>query len=173
MDIYRYFHPHHNPRLFSTALRQQELSELEQAAAELRKALERARLRTERSPAGRILPSHFVDLIKAVRFIEDSLQTLCDAHEGDSTDVLTELVDERSGLRGWEAWTRIVMEQLASEAQGGESKNKGGSSVSSAVNFGSTASPTVVGATVGASGVGEQRKAEEGSALTRVKVLPG
>ncbi|MCB0329517.1 MAG: hypothetical protein KDD70_07635 [Bdellovibrionales bacterium] len=115
MDIYRYFHPHHNPRLFSTPLRQQELSELEQASSELRKALERARLRTERAPAGRILPSHFDDLLKAVRFLESSLQTLCDAHEGDSTDVLEELVEERVSLRGWEAWTRIVMEQLASE----------------------------------------------------------
>lgn len=115
MDIYRYFHPHHNPRLFSTPLRQQELSELEQAASELRKALERARLRTERAPAGRILPSHFTDLLKAVAFLESSLQTLCDAHEGDESYVLEELVEERAGLRGWEAWTRIVMEQLASE----------------------------------------------------------
>ena len=115
MDIYRYFHPHHNPRLFSTPLRQQELSELEQAASELRKALERARLRTERAPAGRILPSHFTDLLKAISFLESSLQTLCDAHEGDEPLVLEELVEERAGLRGWEAWTRIVMEQLASE----------------------------------------------------------
>ncbi len=115
MDIYRYFHPHHNPRLFSTPLRQQELSELEQAASELRKALERAKLRTERAAAQRILPSHFTDLLKAVRFVENSLQTLCDAHDGDEGAVLNELVQERSGLRGWEAWTSIVMEQLASE----------------------------------------------------------
>jgi type II secretory pathway pseudopilin PulG len=115
MDIYRYFHPHHNPRLFSTPLRQQELSELEQAAAELRKALERARLRTERAPAGRILPNHFEDLLKAVGFLESSLQTLCDAHDGDDPNVLEELVEERLGLRGWEGWTRIVKEQLASE----------------------------------------------------------
>ena len=115
MDIYRYFHPHHNPRLFSTPLRQQELSELEQASSELRKALERARLRTERGTPSRILPSHFDDLLKAVKFIESSLQTLCDAHEGDTLEILNELVAERSGLRGWETWARIVTEQLASE----------------------------------------------------------
>lgn len=113
MDIYRYFHPHHNPRLFSTPLRQQELSELEQAAAELKKALERARLRTERAPAGLILPSHFTDLLKAIRFIESSLQTLCDAHDGDDLSTLEDIVQERSGMRGWEAWTSIVNEQLA------------------------------------------------------------
>lgn len=115
MDIYRYFHPHHNPRLFSTPLRQQELSELEQASSELRKALERARLRTERGTPSRILPSHFDDLLKAVKFIESSLQTLCDAHEGDTLEILNELVAERRGLRGWETWARIVTEQLASE----------------------------------------------------------
>lgn len=117
MDIYRYFHPHHNPRLFSTPLRQQELSELEQAASELRKAIQRAKLRVERVQTGRILPSHFIDLIKAVTFLENSLQTLCDAHDGDSPETLKELIEERSGLRSWEGWTSIVREQLASEQE--------------------------------------------------------
>ena len=112
MDIYRYFHPHHNPRLFSTPLRQQELSELEQAAAELRKAIERARLRVERAQRGRILPSHFTDLIKAVTFLENSLQVLSDAHDGDAPEILQELIQERNNLRGWEGWTSIVQEQL-------------------------------------------------------------
>lgn len=46
MDLFRYFHPHHNPRLRSKALRAQELGELELAALELQRALERARVRT-------------------------------------------------------------------------------------------------------------------------------
>ncbi|MCB0333572.1 MAG: hypothetical protein KDD55_08745 [Bdellovibrionales bacterium] len=112
MDIYRFFHPHHNPRLHSTPVRQQELSELEQAASELRKALDRARQRTLRAPAHRILPSHFVDIIKAMRFVEASLQTLSDAHEGDEQRALKDLVVERSSLSGWEAWTSLVKEQL-------------------------------------------------------------
>lgn len=113
MDIYRFFHPHHNPRLHSTPLRQQELSELEQAASELRKALERAQSRTMRKPAGAILPGHFADIIKAMRFVEYSLQTLCDAHPGDPQSVLLDLVNERSGFSGWEAWTSLLKEQLA------------------------------------------------------------
>ena len=112
MDIYRFFHPHHNPRLHSTPLRQQELSELEQAASELRKALERAKSRTTKKTVGAILPDHFNDIIKAMRFVEYSLQTLCDAHPGDHLQVLNDLVNERSSLAGWEAWTNLLHEQL-------------------------------------------------------------
>ncbi len=113
MDIYRYFHPHHNPRLHSTPLREQELNELEQAAAELKKALERAQMRTERAKnRNKILPCHFTDMIKAMRFVESSLQTLCDAHEGDEKSDLHDLVEERSILQGWQTWTRLLQEQL-------------------------------------------------------------
>lgn len=113
MDVYRYFHPHHNPRLYSTPLRQQELSELEQAAAELRKAIERAQQRTIRKAPKPIMPSHFTDMIKAMYFVERSLQTLCDAHEGDSEAETRELIAERSELSGWEAWTKLFEEQLS------------------------------------------------------------
>lgn len=112
MDIYRFFHPHHNPRLHSTPLRQQELSELEQAGAELLKALDRARQRTTRKPVAPILPQHFSDVIKAMRFVVNSLETLCDAHPGDSPQVLMDLIHERSEFSGWEAWTALVQEQL-------------------------------------------------------------
>ena len=113
MDIYRFFHPHHNPRLHSTPLRQQELSELEQAASELRKALERARNRCERKPIAPIMHQHFTDLLKAIRFVELSLQTLCDSHPGDDLDMLSELIRERSQMKGWEAWTRLLEEQVS------------------------------------------------------------
>ena len=115
MDIYRFFHPHHNPRLHSTPLRQQELSELEQAASELRKALERAQQRTNRRPSPPIMSEHFVDLIKAMRFVEYSLQTLCDAHQGDGRRALADLIQERSSFSGWETWTALLREQLAGE----------------------------------------------------------
>lgn len=113
MDIYRFFHPHHNPRLYSTRLRQQELSELEQAASQLRKAVERARQRTLRQTVPPILPEHFTDLLKALRFVEASLETLCDAHPGDSEAEMRELVAERSAFRGWESWAALVEEQLS------------------------------------------------------------
>jgi hypothetical protein len=115
MDIYRFFHPHHNPRLHRTALRMQELSELEQATSELRKALERAQQRTTRKAAPPIMPQHFTDLIKAIRFIEYSLQTICDAHPGDSEQDLTDLINERSGFTGWDSWTTLLSEQLLSK----------------------------------------------------------
>jgi hypothetical protein len=108
MDIYRFFHPHHNPRLVNTALRYTELSELLQAAVELRKALERAQQRTSRQPIPPILSEHFADIIKAERFIEESLQTLCEVHPGDSEGELQGLASERSSSSGWEAWTKNV-----------------------------------------------------------------
>lgn len=118
LDIYRFFHPHHNPRLHSTPLRQQELSELEQAASELRKALERAQSRTARRQAGLILPGHFDDILKAMRFVEYSMQTLCDAHPGDEKQTILDLINERSDLSGWEAWTNLLREQVSYSAEG-------------------------------------------------------
>lgn len=60
------------------------------------------------------MSEHFADIIKAMRFVERSLQTLCDAHHGDSPQVLRELMRERSELNGWEAWTALLREQLHS-----------------------------------------------------------
>jgi hypothetical protein len=116
MDIYRFFHPHHNPRLHNTPLRQQELGELVQAAAELRKALDRARKRTERRSAGPIATEHFSEILKAARFLETSLQSLVDVHPGDSEDTMRALIEERSGSSGWDAWTALAREQLATTA---------------------------------------------------------
>lgn len=112
MDIYRFFHPHHNPRLHSTPVRQQELGELEQAAAELRKSLERAKKRAERRPSPPILPEHYTDIIKAARFVEVSLRTLYAAHPGDSKMTLLDIIAERSEFAGWESWASLLREQL-------------------------------------------------------------
>ncbi len=114
MDIYRFFHPHHDPRLYSTPLRQQELSELEQAASELLKAIDRAKKRMKRKTKPPIMPEHFTDLEKAMRFVQASLQTLCDAHPGDAIEDLEDLVHERSGFVGWDGWSSLVHEQIAS-----------------------------------------------------------
>jgi len=112
MDIYRYFHPHHNPRLNSTPLRQVELVELEQASSELKKALIRARSRLEKGTTPPLLPSHMSEVIKAIDFVVNSLQTLCDAHPGDSEEELKRIVEERSPLSGWETWASLLEEQL-------------------------------------------------------------
>jgi hypothetical protein len=112
MDLYRFFHPHHNPRLNTTPIRYAELSELLQATTELRKALERGQHRTSKAPCPPILPEHFVDAIKAARFLEAALQAISEAHPGDSKEVLQEVVRERSSSSGWDAWTRSVQETL-------------------------------------------------------------
>lgn len=113
MDIYRFFHPHHNPRLHSTPLRQQEISELEQAAGELLKAIERAQQRTKRRAIPPIFPEHFTDILKALRFVVTSLQTLNDAHPGDSEEAVNEMIHEREGMSGWEQWINLVSEQVS------------------------------------------------------------
>lgn len=117
VDIYRFFHPHHNPRLHCTSLRQQEVSELEQCAAELRKALERARRRVKRNPKPPVFPEHFDDTIRAMIFVERSLQTLCDAHSGDMPEELMELINERAGSVGWDTWTSLLREQLTIDSE--------------------------------------------------------
>lgn len=116
MDIYRFFHPHHNPRLHSTPLRQQELGELEQAASELLKALERASKRVGRKPVAPILPQHFQEVIKAMRFVMSSMEAISDAHPGDSEEDLQDLISERKELKGWEGWTALLREQLSAES---------------------------------------------------------
>jgi len=115
MDIYRFFHPHHNPRLYRTGLRLQELNELEHAASELRKAIERAQQITDRQPCPPILTEHFTDLIKAMRYVETSLQTLMEAHPGDSMNERTALISERESMTGWENWTRTHEESIVRE----------------------------------------------------------
>lgn len=113
MDIYWFFHPHHNPRLHNTPLRQQELGELEQAGAELLKSIMRAKHRTERNPVDPIEASHFDEVILAARFIVDSLKRLADAHPGDDKFALIDLMKERSKFSGWEAWSTLVKEQVS------------------------------------------------------------
>jgi hypothetical protein len=112
MDLYRFFHPHHNPRLNTTPIRYTELSELLQASTELRKALERGQHRTAKAPCAPILPEHFADAIRAARFVEDALRAISEAHPGDSEEVLAEVMRERSSTTGWDAWTRNVQEML-------------------------------------------------------------
>lgn len=112
MDLYRYFHPHHNPRLRSHALRLQELGELEQAALELRNALKRAEIRSDAATVGGIRADHFSELVTALDYVIESLGTLSDAHPGDSTEVMFEMLKERKDAPGWESWCRLLQQRL-------------------------------------------------------------
>ncbi len=112
MELYRYFHPHHNPRLRSTQLRLQELSELEQAATELRNALKRAEVRAENAPVGGITGEHFSQIQVALDYVVESLNTLCQAHPGDEDRTLISMLEERKNAPGWENWSRLLSQRL-------------------------------------------------------------
>jgi len=112
MDLYRYFHPHHNPRLRNVPVRLQELAELEQSASELRKALKRAEIRTENSPIGGIRKEHFSEILVALDYIVESLETLREAHPGDSQRTMLQILKERENSPGWENWARLLHQRL-------------------------------------------------------------
>lgn len=112
MDIYRYFHPHFNPRLRSIALRQQELNELEQGAIELKRALERADTRFQNTQPTSFGLSPLGEAIESLNYVCDKLSGLSRAHPGDGPNALEQLAEERSAAPGWESWVRLVRERL-------------------------------------------------------------
>ena len=113
MDLYRYFHPHHNPRLRSSSLRLQEICELRQAAEELRRALDRAEIRSETAPVEPIEKEHFTEINLAISYVVDSLEALEKAHPGDDIGELDNLLKERADAPGWETWSRLLRQRLA------------------------------------------------------------
>ena len=40
------------------------------------------------------------------------MKTLCEAHAGDSPEVMLNIIKERSELRGWSHWAGLLREQL-------------------------------------------------------------
>jgi len=112
MDLYRYFHPHYNPRLRSTAVRLQELSELEQASIELRKAVHRALVRAKDKEVGGIKEDHFNQILVALDYVVESLGTLSQAHPGDDLETMMQLLEERKDCPGWENWARLLEQRL-------------------------------------------------------------
>jgi len=131
MDLYRYFHPHHNPRLRKEPLRLQELSELEQAASELKKAVKRAEIRcqptgevtsepltsTDDTSAsqdlGGIRQDHFSQILIALDYVAESLSTLTKAHPGDDDVMLSRILKERENAPGWENWCSLLEQRLS------------------------------------------------------------
>jgi hypothetical protein len=112
MDLYRYFHPHHNPRLRKHPLRLQELGELQLAACELHKAIERAEIRSANSPLSPITEEHFAELARAMEYVTDTLGILTNAHPGDDLPTMKELMQEREEAPGWESWVRLLKQRL-------------------------------------------------------------
>lgn len=114
MDLYKYFHPHHHPRLRKVPLRLQEIGELSQAAEELKRAVQRAKLRCETNEGGPILPEHFANVLVGLDYVCESFATLFEAHPGDDVKTILKMVEERRHMPGWETWAAIVSEKLQS-----------------------------------------------------------
>jgi len=118
MDLFRYFHPHHHPRLRRVPLRLQELGELELAAKELSRALRRAQIRSENRfaptalPNGEVSAEKLAEIVSSLDFAVNRLSTLIHLHPGDSVDDMERLIEERKAISGWENWSRIVKERL-------------------------------------------------------------
>ena len=118
MDLFRYFHPHHHPRLRRVPLRLQELGELELAAIELGRALRRAQIRSENRfapstiPTSEITPEKLAEIVSSLDFATNRLAALIHLHPGDSVDDMEHLIKERKLISGWENWSRIVKERL-------------------------------------------------------------
>jgi len=113
MDLYRFFHPHHNPRLRNKPIRLLELSELELAAKELSRALERTslRLRTYDAP----IPKDLIEAsLNAVDLAADLLHQSVDLHPEDSESDMKDLLEERAKAPGWEAWLTLLKERMES-----------------------------------------------------------
>jgi hypothetical protein len=142
MDIYRLFHPYHNPKLRVTPVRQLELCELEHCAAEFLKAMIRFQDRLQRKPVTPIMSEHLTDVIKALGFVERSLQTLCDAHPGDSDEALQQLIEERSEYSGWENWVCTLRQQLQAQALEAEAYSARGQSGSLPESLAQKVTPT-------------------------------
>jgi hypothetical protein len=112
MDLFRYFHPHHNPRLRKVALRLQEVGELELAAKELARALKRAQIRVESSPST-ITVEQVGQVLAAVDAASEMLTSLIELHPGDTEQDMERMIEERQHISGWENWTTIVRERLS------------------------------------------------------------
>jgi hypothetical protein len=111
MDLYRFFHPHHNPRLRSKPLRLQELSELELAARELHRALGRANLRI--SSFDTPVPTDLmVASSDAVELACELLHQMVELYPEDSEEEMRTLLEERKSAPGWEAWCNLLTERL-------------------------------------------------------------
>jgi hypothetical protein len=115
MDLFRYFHPHHNPRLRKVPLRLQELGELELAARELERALQRAQIRYHSSAIHLVGGEEEIELDEAlisISAVVKALSALVAAHPGDTAKTMEKMIEERKNIPGWESWSRIVKERL-------------------------------------------------------------
>jgi hypothetical protein len=112
LDLSRYFHPHHNPRLLKVSLRLIECGELHQGAIHLLKAVERAAIRSRVAPQPELPSERLEAIAQALRTVVDELRSVVDTLPEDSHEALRDLVEERRHAPGWENWTRLLEGRL-------------------------------------------------------------
>ena len=139
MDLFRYFKPHHNPKLHDIPPRSQEFFELLQAAKEFSLAVQRAQVRIESSSKIRQngimkivdhdtnekIKNQLGNCVLSLNFIESALSHIIEKIPPDSLGDLEDLIKEREGLVGWENWVMLLKESLSSM---NDSKFKSGTS---------------------------------------------
>lgn len=109
MDIYRFFHPHHNPRLRNVKLRLQELTEISLAVKEIERVLQRTKRRLSHNPESVTLAE---DTINAINLAYELLETNIRLYPEDSPEDLEIMLGERRDAPGWEAWCKLVESRL-------------------------------------------------------------
>ena len=112
MDLYRYFHPHFNPRLRNVPVRLQELLELQQAATELKKAIERAELRTKTRENPPFPSEYLSEISAALAFASEALGEIIKILPEDDIKTMVEMLEERKAAPGWESWSRLFAERV-------------------------------------------------------------
>ena len=110
MDIYRFFHPHHNPRLRSIKLRLQELTEISLAVKEIDRVLKRTKRRLLHNETSLNL---IEDTINAINLAYELLETNIRNYPEDTPEDLEQMLKERLQAPGWEAWCKLVESRLA------------------------------------------------------------
>lgn len=109
MDLYRFFHPHHNPRLRSVKIRLQELTEISLAIKEISRVLMRSKRRLGEDG---LFSDNMDDTINAIDLAHSIIETTIRNYPEDSPEDLENMLVERTGAPGWEAWCKLVESRL-------------------------------------------------------------
>ena len=96
-------------------MRLQELAELELAAVELKRALERARMRE--SVDGAVGGNRLEYLLQNMEAVILGLKAMVESHPGDSASDMEELLQERKMAPGWENWITLLKQRLDAEKE--------------------------------------------------------
>ncbi len=110
MDLYRFFYPHHNPRLRVVKLRLQELTEISLAIKEVGRVLNRSKKRLGQDTPETL--DEMEDTIGAIELAHSIIESMILNYPEDSPEDLESMLKERRNAPGWEAWCKLVESRL-------------------------------------------------------------